>query len=187
MNKRPLSRRGQPRRLDTPRSNLNRALLRFIASLGQGVVLYSDFVNYQRAVLQHGWTYAQRLKAIRHERDLQQRLYQLRLRRYVEARRVGKNIELRLSTRGELALMLDRLHQTIPTSKIATIITFDVPESQRFIRRELRLLLKQAKFRRLQDSVWVRPGDVLVAVHQLIHYLKAERWVAAFRTTDLKM
>mgnify|MGYP001612659415 FL=1 len=39
------------------------------------------------------------------------------------------------------------------------VIIFDIPEKKRDVRKEVRMILTQAGFQRLQDSVWVFPYD----------------------------
>lgn len=39
------------------------------------------------------------------------------------------------------------------------VVIFDIPEKKALVRREVRRILKEAGFQRLQDSVWVYPYD----------------------------
>ena len=176
------------RTLDMPRAKSNRALLAFVGQATRGFVgainLYSDFLTYQRAAMKYGWAYARELKAIHEEYEIRRRLYQLQKQKYLEARKIGKRIELRLTARGRLILILDKLRQSKNIKDTATLIIFDIPESERVIRRQLRLLLKQTGYKFLQQSVWLHSGDVYNTTRELIRYLKAEQWVITFRTSD---
>lgn len=175
--------------LGLPRSRKMRALLSLFASVGQATLevaeFYSDIVTYQRAILKHGWSYAQELKAIHKQRELTRRLYELRRHHYIVARRIGENMEYKLTDKGTRAVLLARLIEQSTEGKYTTIIIFDIPESERLVRRQLRLLLREAQFRMLQQSVWVKKGDILVAAKKVIVELGASKWVTVLRTEDL--
>ena len=175
-------------RRSVPRSKKSRALLYFIHEAAHSAVKavesYSFFLNYQRAIMRHGWAYAHELKEIKDERELRRRLSELRRRRFIEARRVGKRIEFKVTDRGALALHLDCLHAQQDGGLVATLLIFDIPESERRVRDQIRQLLKQAGFQRFQQSVWLRRADVYEASVGLIRYLGAEKWVTVARTAD---
>jgi len=167
---------------------VNRALLYFVHEAARATIksvdLYSFFLNYQRAILRYGWQYARELKQIHDKRDLRRRLRELARQRFIHARRIGKHIELRLTEQGAIASHLVRLQTRREGGSVATLIIFDIPESERHIRQQFRLLLRQAGFKKLQQSVWMRQADVYAIVRDLIAYLKAEPWVIVARTTD---
>ncbi len=178
----------KPKRRGTLRSAISRALLEFVCEAAKtsvtAVNLYSFFLNYQRAILRHGTAYARELEAIHTQADLKRRLRELQRQRYITSRKIGKRIELRLTNQGQLATRLQALSLKKNGGMVATIIIFDVPETERAIRRELRQLLKQVKFKRLQQSAWVRSADVYAEARDLVSYLKVSRWVIVVRTTD---
>ena len=171
------------------RSKANRALLHFVQEVGlatiETVSLYSFFLNYQRAIARHGWAYARELKEIHNERDLRRRLQELRRQRFIQARRVGGRIALGLTDQGRIIMYLDRLRTRRDGGIVATLVIFDIPETERLVRRQFRLFLIQAGFKKFQQSVWVRQADVFEIVYEIIRQLKAGRWITALRTTDL--
>ena len=176
-------------RWHTLRSRTNRALLHFIREASQATIetvdLYSFFLNYQRAIARQGFAYARELKQIHDAQDLKRRLRELKRQRFIEARKIGERIEFGLTDQGAITMHLDKLRSNKGAGKIATIIIFDVPESERFIRERFRLLIKRAGFKKLQQSVWMIQGDSYESVKELIQFLKAEKWVSVMRTSDL--
>ena len=175
--------------LGLPRSRKMRALLSLFESVGRATLdvaeFYSDILTYQRAILKHGWSYAQELKVIHKQRELTRRLYELRRHHYIVARKIGENIEYKLTDKGIRAVLLARLIEQSIEGKYTTIIIFDIPESERLVRSQLRLLLREAQFRMLQQSVWIKKGDMFVAARKVIVELGAGKWVTVLRTQDL--
>ena len=169
-------------------SRVNRALLNFVQEVGrttiEAVNMYSFFLNYQRAIVRHGSAYARELKKIQNERELKRRLQELKRQRFIEARFIGNRLELRLTDYGRVNIFLERLNKQRDGGAVFTLVFFDVPETERLVRRQFRLFLKQAGFKLLQQSVWVRQADVYKTVWDVIHYLKAERWITVIRTAD---
>lgn len=148
------------------------------------VNLYSFFLNYQRAIVRHGWAYARELKEIHDQRDLNRRLRELKRQRFIQDRRVGHHMELSLTEQGKITLYLDRLRNQHDSGTVVTLIIFDIPETERLIRRQFRQFLKQAGFKKLQQSVWIRRADVYGTAQDVLRHLKAERWVIVLRTND---
>jgi len=176
------------RRRSGPNSAKNRALLSFVKSVANKTIkaidLYSFFLNYQRAVLRYGWPYARELKEIRDERELRRRLNELKRRQFIQTRIISKHMELKLTDRGVTVEYLDRLKKIKDGGDIATIIIFDIPETESHIRRQLRLMLKQMGFKKVQQSVWARQADVYRPMKEYVKELKAGQWINIIRTSD---
>lgn len=102
---------------------------------------------------------------------------------------VSKDGKYRLTKEGE-----QQLHRIefgtlpLPNEKWDTkwrIVSFDVSEKRRKSRDQLRLLLRQVGFVRLQDSVWVYPYDVreVVELIKTANFLDKEVLYMTVHTT----
>jgi len=86
-------------------------------------------------------------------RTIYTQIYQLEKRGYLEKYKSRDREYLKLSSKGEAALLsLERKED----GKWKMII-FDIPEQQRDIRDYLRAKLKQLGFKKWQNSIWITP------------------------------
>lgn len=66
-----------------------------------------------------------------------------------------------------------------------SIVVFDIPESQRKFRDEIRRLLKEIGFIQIQKSVWISPFDVCDTLMKM--FGKTQRkWVRCFVAREIK-
>jgi phenylacetic acid degradation operon negative regulatory protein len=94
-------------------------------------------------------------KFYKHEsyRTIYTQIYQLEKRGYLEKYKSRDREYLKLSSKGEAALLsLERKED----GKWKMII-FDIPEQQRDVRDYLRAKLKQLGFKKWQNSIWITP------------------------------
>jgi len=56
------------------------------------------------------------------------------------------------------------------------ILIFDIPENKRVFRDNLRKILKEIGFYRLQKSVWIYPYDAIEYIYTLIPSAKESKW-----------
>jgi len=66
-----------------------------------------------------------------------------------------------------------------PDQKYEMVI-FDIPEKKRKLRNELRLYLKKLGYRKLQQSVWISPFDVLPRTQNILTRYNLENNVKIF-------
>lgn len=171
-----------------PRAAKNLAVLNFVQDLESKSIevmkLYSLFLNYKSAVIRHGWAYAKELKAIRDERELKRRINELKRQKFIEARSIGNYMEMKLSDRAITLGFINQLSKVKNEGVISTVIIFDIPETESYMRRQLRLFLRQVGFKKVQQSVWVRRADVYNILVEFIYQLRADKWVSVLRTND---
>lgn len=65
------------------------------------------------------------------------------------------------------------------------LVVFDIPESERYKRRVFRLLLRELKFRMVQQSVWVTDYECQDMLAAEIDALKIEKYVQTYEAVEL--
>ena len=87
-----------------------------------------------------------------------------------------------ITSKGLAALMPYR-SKTIEGANL--MITFDIPEFERYKRQQLRLLLRQLGFKQVQKSVWVTNKDSRGFIKDEIRRLNLEKEVKLFECKSL--
>ncbi|MFH1111870.1 MAG: CRISPR-associated endonuclease Cas2 [Patescibacteria group bacterium] len=170
--------------------SMTKVLLTALVSMGRAVynvnAIGNDLRRYQSAFLQGGHEYVREIKKLQHSRNLQLTLYRLRRAKYLKVAKKGRNILVALTRKGYAATLAMRMRQApLHGDKFYTVVIFDIPESQRLVRRQLRLLLRQAGFSKLQQSVWVSKADVFTLMVEFINQVKGDKWVNVLQTENL--
>ncbi len=170
----------------TPRTKL---LLSMLAAAGSGTVeFFRFFYDVQRggsAYLVGGRAKVLELRRLRNEAVARRTLRVLQQNKYVRARRIGKRLMVELTDKGRVTILAQHLRTARPRRDgWRTVVIFDVPESERSIRRQLRLFLCQAGYKRLQQSVWVSRGDVYAGTVEFVRQARAKLWVNVFLARD---
>lgn len=85
----------------------------------------------------------------------------------------------------EQGQILARRERIICTKKklargMLCLVSFDIPERERFARRTVRELLKEAEFKQYHASLWGTRCDVFSLLRELIHLLHIEEWIFVF-------
>ena len=117
-----------------------------------------------------------------------QLLWNLKQKGYIEMKKRGKRAEYILSDKGRLKILKHKISKckSLPKGKYVVVI-FDIPESQRKLRDELRWALKRNKFTKLQLSVWASRQAVYKDIKDLINELGIQKWVTIFYASDLTL
>jgi phenylacetic acid degradation operon negative regulatory protein len=106
------------------------------------------------------------------KRTLAQKLYYAKRRGYVVVTGNAEAAHYRLEPKGEqkLAQLSFSRIEFSPQSwdGLWRIVMFDIPESHRSARDEIRRLIKQIGMRQLQQSVWLTPADCRSEFEQLV-------------------
>src|SRR3989338_401146 len=111
-------------------------------------------------------------------RERKARLYELRLRKWIETKKIGERLLVRLTKQGWQRALRDQIRCTSVKCKDGIcIVVFDVPESERHVRDALREILQSCNFTMLQKSVWVSRKDIIKPLCALLQGAKLERWV----------
>lgn len=175
----------------SPHPPLTKILLNFLAGLkdttielGQLAVALST--HYGSAYRRGGHEYVTELKRLADERRARQVVQCLQRSHYIKAQKIGRRLILTLTDKGRAAAVAQRL-RTASRHKLGcfTMVIFDIPESQRAARLQLRTLLKQGGFYLLQHSVWMTDRDAHQVVADFVNRLRLKRWVNVYHATNL--
>ncbi|MFH1866998.1 MAG: CRISPR-associated endonuclease Cas2 [Patescibacteria group bacterium] len=172
-------------------SPLTKVLLNFLSGLKTTTIELGHLVSaisthYGSAYRHGGYEYVVELKRLADKREVRQVVKRLRRSRYIKVQKIGKRLMVALTDKGKAATLVQRLRAAPPhRPNYFTIVIFDIPESQRAARLQLRALLKQGGFWLLQHSVWVSNQDAYQELAAFIKLLKLERWVNVYHATDL--
>ena len=127
-----------------------------------------------------------RKKVLREERQRQRALYELRRRKLIKIINKGGRLMVSITEKGLNASLPYRLKTAPKCSKGEyIIITFDIPEARRDVRKQLRRLLIANEFQMLHRSVWYTDRDVLDLLRQWVQQSHADPWVYVFRANDV--
>ncbi|HBV33681.1 TPA: CRISPR-associated endonuclease Cas2 [Patescibacteria group bacterium] len=142
--------------------------------------------RYGSAWRRGGQEYVAELKRLRRKQILRTTINQLRYRKYITARSVGQRLLITLTNKGHAATIVYRLKLAKPHPPGRyTVVIFDVPESQAAARKQLRLLLKQGGFCKLQQSVWLSQTNTYQTVAEFVQQTKLFEWVNVYQADHL--
>lgn len=151
------------------------------SAIEMGELCSALVTGYGSAYRRGGSGYVAELKRMRRAADLRRKVRELARRRYVRIQRIGDRLMVSLTDKGYRATILNRFKQSGPhPQKWYTVVSFDIPEKASNSRKQLRLLLKQAGFKRLQQSIWVSRADTLAVVAEFVRQVKAQHWVNVY-------
>lgn len=172
--------------LKTPTSKL---LLHLLATSGRATVdfaiFFHDMRHHRQAYMMGGHTLVKEYQRLQKQRVALEALRQLQRRNYLKAKKVGNRLLITLTQKGTTASLSSKLQQApTRTDGLYIVVIFDVPQSQNTARRQLRLLLRQGGFTKLQQSVWMSKTDTYDLIAQFIKRIKLEPWVNVFRARD---
>ena len=106
-------------------------------------------------------------------------LRELRNKKWLEMRKKGKEIELRLTSKGEkklLKMQMQRQKINMPDKQLCYVF-YDFPVGANKAKDQFRYYLKQCGFKRLQDSVWISKKDIVEYFRALVNRLSFSKWV----------
>lgn len=120
-------------------------------------------------------------------REKQERLRDLNRRKWIEIRKIGDRLMVRLTARGWQRALRDAIRCSKGVCQAGIVIViFDVPETERWVRDTLRDILKSCDFEMLQKSVWMSRKDVHEPLCALLQGAKLDRWVRIIVGRELK-
>ncbi len=114
--------------------------------------------------------------------DEYRRLKALEKKRVVKLKRSGRKIEYRITNDGwheTLKLRILTSEALLPEGEVC-MVAFDIPEDIANVRRTFRYLLRRAKFRQVQRSVWVSNRDITRELAELVKVLRVEKYVRVY-------
>ncbi len=125
------------------------------------------------------------LKYIKDKNRSRKLLHNLKRRNYIKINKIGNRVIISLTDKGKMAALKNSLLQTKKMSDKYTVVIFDIPETARLARVLFRKLLKEASFKKLQQSVWISNCDAHDIMIKFIKEQKIDKWVNVFYATDL--
>lgn len=148
--------------------------------------LLYDLKHWPSAYRQGGHAYVSELKKIKNKKVARKTVYNLKQKGYIKTHQAGEKLLITLTDKGKRVTLSERLKlaKLLPYHTY-TIVIFDIPETENFVRRRFRWLLKQSDFVKLQQSVWASPRDVFSIMINFIKELKLEKWVNVFQTSTI--
>ncbi len=172
-----------------PRLPTTKLLLSLLASTGQAMIdiatMFYDFRFNRGLYWRGGHALVKEYQRFSKQREVKEILKQLARTKYIKAQKIGNRLMIGLTDKGRAASIAMQLKATKPRDdKLATVVIFDIPQSQNHARRQFRLLLRQGGFTKLQQSVWGSRGDTYHLLAQFIRQLKLTRWVNIFHAKD---
>ena len=172
------------------RLTATKALLNLLSVLGDTGAEFAELwtavvTGYGPAYQRGGAAYVAELKRFRSQADLRRKVKELARRRYVEIQKVGERFVVLLTSKGYGATFAQRC-KNAPQHKMGwyTVVIFDIPEEFRTARCQLRRLLRQSGFIKIQQSVWASQADTYEIVVEFVKLAKIARWVNVYRATD---
>lgn len=112
-------------------------------------------------------------------RERKERIQYLRERKWIETKKIGEKLIVRLTAKGWQQILRDHIRCTRVQCKkgMCILVIFDVPESERHVRDTLRWILSECGFNMLQKSVWYTNKDVIEPLCALLQGAKLDKWV----------
>ncbi len=168
---------------------ISKIILTLLAQTGQTAIDYYNFfadLKFNRGYyLRGGHDLVVKMKKLQEEKLIKVTLKNLQRSNYIKAKKIGQRLTIFLTKKGLASTLAIRLKQS-PTSKhkLATVVIFDIPQSQNAARRQFRLLLRQGGFTKLQQSVWASQRDNYNLVIEFVKQTKLTPWVNVFHANN---
>jgi hypothetical protein len=133
------------------------AILNAIAD-GVEIVEYSGY--QPSALMRYGYPFVKEVEAERERARIRAAMFRLKKRRAVIEIRKRKRRSFKLSLLGEEILRVQKqsLPPELPDNRI-TIVSFDIPETEKTVRQIFRRSLKTAGFVKLHASCWISTSE----------------------------
>ena len=174
----------------SPRPPLSKTLLR---ALSQGGGVAVDFITFlhdirhwQSAYGRGGSAYVHELKRLKEHRLAREALRTLERRGFVRCQHQADRLIVSLTPKGWDAALPEQLrHAPVHEPNTFTVVIFDIPETASAVRQQLRLLLRQGGFIKLQQSVWMSNLNNQTILANFIQRERLTRWVNLFCASKL--
>jgi hypothetical protein len=118
----------------------------------------------------------------RAEQELKKLIGYLDRLRYIQIRRKGKEVLIKLTEKGRMQALKQVAFRGAPklSDGQRCYISFDIPNQAIGVRDALRGILKRSDFSMVYHSLWTTDRSVVAELRHLVEDLKAERWVHVF-------
>ncbi len=162
----------------------NNLVLSILMALNKGLDildLLSMTQRHQKIFMLEGFDGLRRLKKEKQKKALQLRIAYLKRKKFIQSTRKGDRLIYIITNKGKVKLLREQL-QNAPKHKngIITLVTFDIPETQRTSRKFLCRFLKDLNFKQAQKSVWFSQKDFGDQLAVFFRKHKLEKWINIF-------
>ncbi len=175
------------------RSKTKQCLIALAECLEEQGRLWANFMIgvshplYKRTFMGGGAEAVRRRRVAEAERAYRKHLALLKYQQWIQIRHIGNEIQLALTPKGKTILLREQMKGApLCTNNECTIVIFDIPERERLVRQQFRLLLKECGFTKLQQSVWMSQCDVIAPLRAFITHTKSDAWIRTFRARDIE-
>jgi DNA-binding transcriptional regulator PaaX len=132
-------------------------------------------------ILRYGVDGANAILNAKERRLRRQEFERLRKRKLIEVSKEADCYRVALTQRGKQeAFRLKVLEADLLPDDRMCMVVFDIPESKRKLRKELRSFLTSAGFAPIQKSVWISRFDAGEALRELFRSTGASKWVRVY-------
>ena len=111
---------------------------------------------------------------------------QLREKGYIDKKKDGKKLIIKLTQVGKDRAITEKLLQDESWDGKWRVVVFDIPEDMRKVRNIFRARLKIWGFTPWQKSVWVSKKDIKSVLRKYVIEIGIKDWVKVFESTDLE-
>ncbi len=121
-------------------------------------------------------------KVWRDRKRVNDQLANLKRAGYLEDVKIGKKFGIALTDKGRRYAIVNCVRmRTMPLPiSLRCYISFDIPESQRHLRADLRRMLRRLGFSKEHQSLWVSDQDYTEFFREFIRLAKADTWIKVF-------
>jgi phenylacetic acid degradation operon negative regulatory protein len=134
-----------------------------------------------------GYEGTRRIRDAQEKKIRHQALKRLEKKKLISIQKKADCYEIALTEEGESqAFWLKAQEAGFHKMEHVCMVVFDVPESQRKLRKRIRYFLYEIGFIPIQRSVWVSPYDVANDLINLFRSVKVDRWVRVYNAQEVR-
>ena len=107
-----------------------------------------------------------------------QELKRLEKRKLIKTKKISSELEVKLTKLGiQEFIRLEIIKSEIHPKGTVCMVIFDIPESERALRKKIRDILSKAAFIPLQRSVWISNIDAADSLVRLFKKQEKKKWI----------
>ncbi|PIX62625.1 hypothetical protein CO057_02655 [Candidatus Uhrbacteria bacterium CG_4_9_14_0_2_um_filter_41_50] len=138
------------------------------------------------AVLRFGLDGYKEIRNRQEERQRRAALKRLEEKKLIEDAKIADEYRGNVTEAGMQEFFRIKLSQCeLLDDGFVSVVVFDVPESQRGFRKNIRELLKEIGFMQIQKSVWISPFDVCDTLMKMFGKTK-RKWIRCFIAREVR-
>lgn len=122
----------------------------------------------------------------RRARRIRDALKRLQKQCFLEIRRLGDQMEITMTSKGEAACLLEKMRERPELADDRLLlISFDIPEQERSKRNLFTRELKYAGFQKMHASLWSANKDIKNELRLFLRLVGAEKWIRIYEAREL--